>query len=354
MLTLTDVSFRYGDDVILDAVSLTLERGQIGCILGPSGSGKTTLLRCIAGFEPVCGGEIQAGSNKLSSPQHQVPPEQRRIGMVFQDYALLPHLSTLKNVGFGLRGMSSAEKRSRALHFLQKVGLENLAERYPHELSGGQQQRVAIARAMAPEPDLLLMDEPYSNLDLALRQSLGQEMRALLKSLGATALIATHDHHDAFAMADVTGVLNHGRLLQWDTAYRLYHRPADRFVAEFVGKGVWLPGRIATGQSVEIETGIASGSMIADWPVGTPVDVLLRPDDVVHDDDSTLTAEVVNKQFKGSEFLYELRLPSGARLLSSVPSHHNHSVGESIGIRLETDHVVVFRRESGESRGKFP
>ncbi|HEX7720250.1 MAG TPA: TOBE domain-containing protein, partial [Woeseiaceae bacterium] len=177
-----------------------------------------------------------------------------------------------------------------------------------------------------------------------LRQTLGQEMRTLLKSLGATALIATHDHHDAFAMADMTGVLNHGRLLQWDTAYRLYHRPADRFVAEFVGKGVWLPGRIATGQSVEIETGIASGSMIADWPVGTPVDVLLRPDDVVHDDDSTLTAEVVNKQFKGSEFLYELRLPSGARLLSSVPSHHNHAVGESIGIRLETDHVVVFRR----------
>lgn len=353
MLALTDVSFRYGDDVILDAVSLTLERGQIGCILGPSGSGKTTLLRCIAGFEPVCGGEIHAGSHKLSSPLYQVPPEQRRIGMVFQDYALLPHLSTMKNVAFGLHGMSSAEKRSRALQFLQKVGLESLAERYPHELSGGQQQRVAIARAMAPEPDLLLMDEPYSNLDLALRQTLGQEMRALLKSLGATALIATHDHHDAFAMADMTGVLNHGRLLQWDTAYRLYHRPADRFVAEFVGKGVWLPGRIATGQSVEIETGLASGSMIADWPVGTPVDVLLRPDDVVHDDDSTLTAEVVNKQFKGSEFLYELRLPSGGRLLSSVPSHHNHSVGESIGIRLETDHVVVFRREIGESRGEF-
>ena len=345
MLELRDVSFRYGDEQVLDSLSLSLERGDIGCILGPSGSGKTTLLRCIAGFEALHGGEICAGHIRLSSPTFRVPPEQRRIGMVFQDYALLPHLSVLRNVAFGLRGMSGAERRTRAVQFLERVGLQEYAERFPHELSGGQQQRVAIARAMAPEPDLLLMDEPFSNLDLALRQSLGQEMHALLKSLGATALIATHDHHDAFAMADMAGVLDRGRLLQWDTAYRLYHRPADRFVAEFVGKGVWLPGRIAPGHAVEIETGLVSGNMIADLPLGTEVDVLLRPDDVVHDDDSSLTAEVVSKQFKGSEFLYELRLPGGARLLSSVPSHHNHAVGESIGIRLETQHVVVFRRE---------
>jgi iron(III) transport system ATP-binding protein len=242
--------------------------------------------------------------------------------------------------------MSSAERKARAMQFLEQVGLQHFAPRFPHELSGGQQQRIAIARAMAPRPDLLLMDEPFSNLDAGLRQSLGQEMRELLKSLGATALIATHDHHDAFSMADDAGVLHQGRLLQWDTSYRLYHRPTDRFVADFVGKGVWVPGRVSSADSVEIETGTATGAMTANFPVGAEVDLLLRPDDVVHDDDSPLTAEVVHKQFKGSEFLYRLRLPSGAHLLSSVPSHHNHAVGEFIGIRLETAHMVVFPRQA--------
>jgi iron(III) transport system ATP-binding protein len=351
MLTLRNVACSYGVEPVLSDVSFELDRGHIGCILGPSGCGKTTLLRCIAGFERVTGGEIVAAGVSLSSARRHVPAEQRRIGMVFQDYALLPHLTAIRNVEFGLRGMSSADRRSRAMQFLGQVGLKDFARRYPHELSGGQQQRVAIARAMAPQPDLLLMDEPFSNLDAGLRQSLGQEMRELLKSLGATALIATHDHHDAFSMADDAGVLHGGRLLQWDTSYRLYHRPADRFVADFVGKGVWMPGRVSSADSVEIETGSATGSMTASFPVGAEVDLLLRPDDVVHDDDSPLTAEVVQKQFKGSEFLYELRLPSGARLLSSVPSHHNHAVGESIGIRLETAHMVVFpRRDEPVSR----
>jgi iron(III) transport system ATP-binding protein len=344
MLKLENVACKYGAEPILDDLSFVLERGHIGCILGPSGSGKTTLLRCIAGFEPISAGRIVSGGVVLSSVQLFLPAEKRRIGMVFQDYALLPHLNALKNVMFGLRGMSAAARKARAMQFLEQVGLGDFANRFPHELSGGQQQRVAIARAMAPQPDLLLMDEPFSNLDAGLRQTLGQEMRALLKSLGATALIATHDHHDAFAMADDAGVLHRGRLKQWDTAYRLYHRPADRFVADFVGRGVWLPGRISGTDCVEIETGRATGSMTASFPIGAEVDLLLRPDDVVHDDDSPLTAEVVHKQFKGSEFLYELRLPSGARLLSSVPSHHDHALGEFIGIRLETRHMVVFPR----------
>jgi len=355
MLTLDKISSSYGAESVLSGVSFKLERGHIGCVLGPSGCGKTTLLRCIAGFERVTAGEIIAAGVSLSTRERHVPAEQRRIGMVFQDYALLPHLTALKNVEFGLRGMSAADRRTRATRFLERVGLQGFAGRFPHQLSGGQQQRVAIARAMAPQPDLLLMDEPFSNLDAGLRQTLRQETRELLKSLGATALIATHDHHDAFSMADDAGVLHQGRLLQWDTAYRLYHRPADRFVADFVGLGVWLPGRVSSVDSVDIETGRATGSMTAMFPVGAEVDLLLRPDDVVHDDDSPLTAEVVHKQFKGPEFLYELRLPSGARLLSSVPSHHNHAVGESIGIRLETAHMVVFpRAEAGATRDGGP
>ncbi|HLT91748.1 MAG TPA: ABC transporter ATP-binding protein [Woeseiaceae bacterium] len=344
MLTSQGICSRYGRTPVLHEVSFRLERGHIGCILGPSGCGKTTLLRCIAGFERISAGEIVSAGVLLSGPGRHVPPEGRRIGMVFQDYALMPHLTALQNVEFGLRGMHAADRRARAMRWLEQVGLGAFAERFPHELSGGQQQRVAIARAMAPQPDLLLMDEPFSNLDAGLRQSLGREIRSLLKSLGATVLIATHDHDDAFSLADDVGVLRDGRLLQWDTAYRLYHRPADRFVAEFVGKGVWMRGIVSAADSVDIETGRATGSMTAELPVGTEVDLLLRPDDVVHDDDSELTAEVVGKQFRGSEFLYELRLPSGSMLLSSVPSHHDHAIGESIGIRLETAHMVVFPR----------
>ncbi len=344
MLKVDALRCSYGAETVLHDVSFELERGSIGCILGPSGCGKTTLLRAIAGFEPAQAGEIVADGTTLSARGLHLPPERRRIGMVFQDYALLPHLTALKNVAFGLHALPAKARQAQALKFLEGVGLGEFAHRYPHELSGGQQQRVAIARAMAPQPDLLLMDEPFSNLDAGLRQSLGRETRTLLKSLGATALIATHDHHDAFSMADMAGVLNRGRLLQWDTPYSLYHRPIDRFVADFVGHGVWLPGRVTSTKAVEIGLGKTTGSMTAPFDSGADVDLLLRPDDVVHDDSSTLTAEVVSKQFRGSEFLYELRLPSGERLLSSVPSHHNHAVGELIGIRLETDHMVVFPR----------
>jgi iron(III) transport system ATP-binding protein len=345
MLTLRNVSHRYSDTPVLQDVSLELREGRIGCILGPSGCGKTTLLRCIAGFEQLAGGEIREGVDILSAPGTHVPPEQRRIGMVFQDYALLPHLTALQNVLFALHRLKPKVASAQAADMLAKVGLGDYGSRYPHELSGGQQQRVAIARALAPQPRLLLMDEPFSNLDISLRASLGADMRELLQGLNTTTLVAMHDHHDAFALADDVGVLRQGQLLQWDTAYQLYHRPADRFVADFVGKGVWLEGRVQDDNSVVTDVGTISGHMKKVLPPGTLVDVLFRPDDVVHDDNSPMQAEVLSKQFKGSEFLYELRTSNGVTLLSSVPSHHDHPIGEAIGISLETDHIVVFRRD---------
>jgi iron(III) transport system ATP-binding protein len=190
------------------------------------------------------------------------------------------------------------------------------------------------------------MDEPFSNLDASLRQNLSGELRTLLKSLGATALVATHDHHDAFAMADDVGVIDHGRLLQWDSAYRLYHRPADRFVAGFVGNGAWLPGRIAAADAVTTDLGTLHGTLTAELPPGAEVDVLLRPDDVIHDESSPLRARVAGKQFKGSTFLYELDLDGGTRLLAVVPSHHDHPIGASIGVRVAPQHMVVFPRVS--------
>jgi len=342
MLELRKVSHRYDRSLVLDQISLQLGEGEIGCILGPSGCGKTTLLRCIAGFESLADGEILVRAETISSVKEQMPPEDRRIGMVFQDYALLPHLTSLQNVMFGLHEKPRRLQADIAASTLAKVGLADFADRYPHELSGGQQQRVAIARALAPSPTLLLMDEPFSNIDASMRADLGGEVKILLNQLGTTALVATHDHHDAFALSDMLGVMDAGTLLQWDSAYAIYHEPASRFVADFVGRGVWLKGRVLSSSEIEIEPGTAHGTMTHDYPDGTDVELFLRPDDVVHDDTSELQAEVISRRFRGSEFLYELRLPSGATLLSSVPSHHDHSIGEMVGIRIQTDHLVVF------------
>ena len=346
MLELNDVSHRYAEQQTLSDVSLSMGKGDIACILGPSGCGKTTLLRCVAGFEEVSSGQISIAGSAVASGNAHVPPEKRRVGMVFQDYALLPHLTALRNVMFGLHRYAKAEAELIAQETLAKVGLEAFAERYPHELSGGQQQRVAIARAVAPKPQLLLMDEPFSNIDASMRSDLGQQLKALLLELGTTTLVATHDHQDAFALGDRLAVMRDGKVLQWSSAYDVYHQPNDRFVANFVGEGVWLPGNVVSDREVDTELGKATGTMTQSFDPGSRVDVFLRPDDVVHDDDSELQVEVLGRRFRGSEFIYELRLPGGDTVLSMVPSHHDHAPGEKIGIRLETDHMVVFPREA--------
>ncbi|MGH8481057.1 MAG: ABC transporter ATP-binding protein, partial [Nevskiaceae bacterium] len=210
---------------------------------------------------------------------------------------------------------------------------------WPHELSGGQQQRVALARALAPRPGLLLLDEPFSSLDPELRERLGEDLRDILRREGTTALLVTHSQQEAFAMADVIGVIAEGRLHQWDSGYNLYHRPADRFVAGFIGEGVLVPGECEADGRVRIELGCVRP--LAPVAPG-PVQVLLRPDDVVHDDASPLRAEVLRKAFRGAGILYTVQLPSGTELQSLVPSHHNHALGEAIGIRLDLEHVVVF------------
>jgi iron(III) transport system ATP-binding protein len=327
----------YNGREVVRGLGVALERGAIGCLLGPSGCGKTTVLRCIAGFESIRGGEILLGGACVSGPGVMLPPEARRIGMVFQDYALFPHLTVAKNIAFGLR---SADPQARVRELAELTGLADALGQYPHELSGGQQQRVALARALAPRPELLLLDEPFSNLDVDLRERLSAEVREIIKASGATAMLVTHDQYEAFAVADEIGVMRDGRIEQWDAAYNLYHRPANRFVADFVGQGVFLPARRLAAHQVEIELGVIDGEIPADAG-----EILLRPDDVVHDYASALKAEVVHKAFRGAEILYTLRLASGRRVLALVPSHHNHALGERIGIRLDIDHVVAFQPE---------
>ena len=342
LLEVENLRHAYGEQEVVRGLGFALARGAIGCLLGPSGCGKTTVLRCIAGFEPVREGAIRIGGRVVSGDGVMVAPEHRRIGMVFQDYALFPHLSVADNIAFGLHRAPAQERSARVAELASLVALSAALDKYPHEISGGQQQRVALARALAPRPELLLLDEPFSNLDVDLRERLSLEVREIIKASGATAVLVTHDQQEAFAMADEIGILQGGRIQQWDTPYNLYHRPANRFVADFVGQGAFLPAKALNGHQLQIELGTLQG----DSQGLSELEVLLRPDDVVHDDAAPTQAEVVHKAFRGAEILYTLRLQSGRKVLALVPSHHNHALGEKIGIRLDVDHVVAFRPES--------
>jgi iron(III) transport system ATP-binding protein len=361
-LSVSQLSVRYPGQTApaVDSVSLGLRAGDIGVLIGPSGCGKTTLLRAVAGLERASGGSITLEGEVVSDGQHHMPAEQRRIGMVFQDYALFPHLDVGRNVAFGIAHLPRGEREQRVAEVLALVGLGGLQARFPHELSGGQQQRVALARALAPRPRLLLLDEPFSNLDVDLRERLAHEVRAILKAAGATALFVTHDQLEAFAIGDLIGVMHEGHLHQWDDAYALYHRPATRFVAEFIGHGVFAPAQIRQdGDAVVVQTPLGALQDVDECPLpsayeGGLCDVLLRADDIVHDDHAPVKAQIIRKAFRGSEFLYTLRLASGEVLMTHVPSHHNHAVGEWIGIRAEVEHVVTFARGGGATAPPAP
>jgi iron(III) transport system ATP-binding protein len=318
-----DVRYANRPQAAVRGVTLGLAAGEIGVLIGPSGCGKTTLLRAVAGLEPVSAGEIRLEGDVVGTSGRSVPPEQRRIGMVFQDYALFPHLNVGRNVAFGIHALPAAAQAERVREVLALVGLEGSEARFPHELSGGQQQRVALARALAPRPRLMLLDEPFSNLDVDLRERLAHEVRAILKAAGATALFVTHDQLEAFA---------------------------TRFVADFIGHGVFAPARLVQqGGHVVAHTQLGNLTDIDGCPLpsrypGGECDILLRADDVVHDDAAPVQARIVRKAFRGSEFLYTLELASGLIVLAHVPSHHDHALGEWIGIRPQVDHIVTFPR----------
>ncbi len=345
-LDFTNVTHAYARTPVLQGVSFSVKPGMIACLLGASGCGKTTVLRCIAGFEPILGGTVELDGAVMSAKGVSVPPEKRRIGVVFQDYALFPHLTVAGNIAFGLHAFTSSQRKARVHELLDMIGLGDLGEKYPQELSGGQQQRVALARALAPRPQLLLLDEPFSNLDVEMRERLSIEVRDILKREQTTAVLVTHDQNEAFNIADMIGIMKNGRIEQWDTPYRLYHEPLTRYAADFIGQGMFLPGTVLPNGQIRLELGEFMPDAAPQWPAGTAVDVLLRPDDVLHDDASPLQATVLHRAFRGAEFLYTLRLHDGGQVFSLVPSHHNHAIGEKIGIRLELEHLVAFARDA--------
>jgi iron(III) transport system ATP-binding protein len=264
--------------------------------------------------------------------------------MIFQDFALFPHLSVADNIRFGLKSWPAREQQERVQELLAMTGMPAYGQAYPHQLSGGQQQRVALARAMAPRPGLLLMDEPFSSMDVDLREQLAREVRNILKQENITAILVTHDQHEAFALADEICVLNEGIIEQQDSGYNLYHQPVNRFVADFIGQGVIIPATVESRHSVRTELGSIEGTLPPHSQTGALVDVLIRPDDVIHDDDASDTAIVVEKSFRGADFLYFLRMDSGIEVMCLAPSHHNHKINERIGIRLDVDHLVIFDR----------
>ena len=344
ILNVADLYLSFGRTAVLQGFGFDLEAGEIACLLGHSGCGKTTALRAVAGFEQPERGRIALQGRTLSDGRLFVPPHLRRIGMVFQDYALFPHLNVADNIAFGLSGHSAEARKARVAELLALIGLPDYGGHYPHQLSGGQQQRVALARALAPKPELVLLDEPFSNLDADLRTRLSNEVRSLLKQENTSALLVTHDQQEAFAMADKIGIMADGRLQQWDTPYNLYHNPATPAIAGFIGQGVLLRGQMSGSHCVRLALGEFCGVVPHHCQSCREVDVLLRPDDVVHDDNSPVSAEVLDKDFKGSYFIYTLKLDSGETVLAHVPSHHNHPIGSRIGIRLELEHLIAFAR----------
>jgi len=317
-LELIDLSAAYGKSAaVVSDINFSLNEGELGCLLGPSGCGKTTILRAISGFQSLSNGSISLAGDVLST----------------------------HNIGFGLNKLDRAERDSRIATLLELVGMQTHEKKYPHELSGGQSQRVALARAIAPRPRLLLMDEPFSNLDAELRESLGYEVRSLLKVLGITAIMVTHDQNDAFALGDRIGVMSEGKLMQWDSSFNLYHAPNSRFVANFIGDGIFVKGQIVSENAVTTNFGEIRGTVISVGGAKNEIDVLIRPDDVKYNADSPIKGEVKRKAFKGAQTLYTIETESGDNLVSLVPSHDDYNIGDIIGVEIDTDHLVCFEQQ---------
>ena len=325
---LTGVAKAFGPTRAVAGVDLELRESELAAVLGPSGCGKTTLLRLIAGFEAPDAGEIEIGGATVAGPGAWVSPERRRIGMVFQDYALFPHLRVRSNVGFGLSRRSTEERDHLVERTLELVGLQHKAACYPHELSGGERQRVALARALAPEPELVLLDEPFSSLDATLRAELRREVELILREAGTTALLVTHDQEEALVLADRMAVMRAGRIVQVGRPEEIYSRPVERWTAEFVGEVNVLAG-VAHGAAVETEL----GTFDLPAPAAGDVHVAVRPEQLELLRDHDPNAEVVEFEFRGHDVLYRVRHERGRTLLVQLPSLDLHEVGARVFLR---------------------
>ena len=340
-LNLQSVKISLDSKVILDDVNLKIDTGEIVSLMGSSASGKTSLIRSIAGFHNISSGVIQIDGQIVDDSIRRSDVAMRNVGVIFQDLALFPHLTVRENICFGLNNIDSAQQQNRAKKLEDLLDIENITNRYPNQISGGQQQRVAIARAIAPKPNLLLLDEPFSALDYELKDNLMNDMMKLIKSENITAILITHSAEEAFKMSDKIAFISNNTITQFANPYDIYHRPVSKEIANFFGISSYIKAKITDSSHINCILGDFVG-MVDQFNKGDKVDLLIRPDDIIHDDDSLFSAKVTEKTFRGSDFLYELELKDGQKIFCYAPSHHNHQVNEVIGIKLDLDHLVIF------------
>jgi len=340
-LNLQSVRIALDSKVILDDVNLKIDTGEIVSLMGSSASGKTSLIRSIAGFHNISSGVIQIDGQVVDDSIRRSDVAMRNVGVIFQDLALFPHLTVRENICFGLNNIDSAQQLNRAKKLEGLLSIENITNRYPNQISGGQQQRVAIARAIAPKPNLLLLDEPFSALDYELKDNLMNDIMKLIKSENITAILITHSAEEAFKMSDKIAFISNNTITQFANPYDIYHRPVSKEIANFFGISSYIKAKITDSSHINCILGDFVG-MVDQFNKDDKVDLLIRPDDIIHDDDSLFSAKVTEKTFRGSDFLYELELKDGQKIFCYAPSHHNHQVNEVIGIKLDLDHLVIF------------
>ncbi|MFB6122497.1 MAG: ABC transporter ATP-binding protein [Haloferacaceae archaeon] len=355
VLELDGVTKAFGPEVAVDDVSLQVRDGELLTLLGPSGCGKTTTLRLLAGLETPTEGTITIDGSVVATPDTVVPPEKRSIGMVFQDFALFPHLSVAENVAFGLTDVPDAVAESRVDELLDLVGLDGMADRTPNQLSGGQRQRVALARSLAPEPEILLLDEPFSNLDVRLRVEMREEVRRIIKEAGVTAISVTHDQEEALTISDRVGVMHDGRLSQVGDPGTVFQHPESRFVASFLGQAGFLSASVLD-DVVETFVGPVPREYfdgLNDPYTGANVDVLVRPDDLrVREPGGEGDGEIVRRQYTGPSFIYHVQLDNG----DEVRCLHNHddvfTVGERVRVDIVSEHALAWYPSEGQFAGE--
>ncbi|WP_299692417.1 ABC transporter ATP-binding protein [uncultured Vibrio sp.] len=338
-LSIKDLTCKYELQTVLESLSLNVEHGEIVCLLGASGCGKTTLLKAIAGLLPLSSGVMSLNNQVIDDGSNWMPPEQRNIGMIFQDYALFPHLTVNQNVGFGLKDLADWQKKQKVQEMLELVHLAQYGDRYPHQLSGGQQQRVAIARSLAYKPDLLLLDEPFSNIDTQVRHELIAQIRKIFKKQGVTAIFVTHSREEAFAFADKMAVMNHGVIEQYGSASELYFHPSSQFVADFLGGGSYLSAKRISSHEFATSLGLIEAKAQTQITVGAECALLLRPQHIVatHDVESNLS--VLEQQFMGDHCRYVIEA-NGQKLLAT--SSEALEVGMPVTVKVDTKGVLAF------------
>ena len=348
-LEINDVNFQIGGKTKVKNTSFYIENeGDTLCILGPSGIGKTTILRTIAGLEKIHKGTIKLNGKLLSSKDEHVEPEHRNISLAFQDNSLFPHFTVEKNILLGAeRSKNIKRKKISFKEIINLLDISKILKKYPHEISAGEAQRASLARSLLTQPDLLLLDEPLSNVDQSFKEEIQERLKKILSKLKITTIIVTHDSYEAFYLGSKCAIILNGYLNQFDDPYNVYHFPNSIEVVNFLNRGILIPARVTGGDSLENDDlGLIKGNFIKHYPTGSNVQLLLQPEDLEHDDDSNLKLEVVDRKFRGTNFIYTLKTPSNKLIPVAVHTHHweQHEVNEKFGIKrpIELEHIVCF------------